>query len=366
MTDRPAEPITLADYDYELPDDRIAQEPVEPRDSARLLVVPRNGGAVSHRHFRDLIDLLDAGDLLVVNQTRVTALRLFGERETGGAVETLLLRPALEWGEDAYEALVRPGRKIRVGDTIRFPQAALTATVVARADGGGRFLRFHAESGDVAELLERFGRTPLPPYIVASLTDPERYQTVYARTPGSAAAPTAGLHFTPRLLDELHARGIGVARVRLDVGLGTFRPVRVADAREHEMHQESFEVDADAAHAVNTCRGRVIAVGTTALRALETAAADAPTPLRVQAAIGDTRLFVYPGYRFRAVDGLITNFHQPHSTLLLLVAAFVGREQMRAAYGAAMEDGYRFLSFGDAMLAIGQQAAVGEDVTRYA
>jgi len=238
---------------------------------------------------------------------------------------------------------------------LAFADAGLTAQVLDRTDAGGRILRFStagADAEDVSARLERWGRVPLPPYITAPLADRARYQTVYARTPGSAAAPTAGLHFTPELMSRLEAKGIEFARVRLDVGLGTFRPVRVEDAREHDMHSEAFEVDAAAAAAVNACRGRVIAVGTTALRALESAAKSAMAGERVAAASGDTRLFVYPGFRFQAVDGLITNFHQPHSTLLLLVAAFVGRDQMREAYMTALREGYRFLSFGDAMIAI--------------
>jgi S-adenosylmethionine:tRNA ribosyltransferase-isomerase len=345
------EPLRMSDFDYELPDERIAQHPVEPRDSARLLIVPRGAGNLQHGAFRDIEGLLNPGDLLVVNETRVTALRLFGNRASGGALEVLLLRPAPERGGDAYEALVRPGRKIDVGDILHFDSAGLTATVLDRTPSAGRFLRFYAEDGNVAERLEQFGRVPLPPYITAPLENGERYQTVYARTPGSAAAPTAGLHFTPELMARVSAKGVGIARVRLDVGLGTFRPIRGDDIREHEMHREAFDVSPEAADAVNRCDGRVIAVGTTSLRALETAVQSAGPGERVCAVTGETQLFVYPGYRFRAVDGLITNFHQPHSTLLLLVAAFAGPDQMRAAYGAALAGGYRFLSFGDAMFA---------------
>ena len=347
--------VRLSDYDYDLPDDRIAQEPVEPRDAARLLVVPRGGGAVGHRVFRDLPDLLRPDDLLVVNETRVSAVRLLGERAGGGAAEALLLRPAPEWGDDAYEALVRPGRRIAEGDTLHFADAGLEGAVLARTANGGRILRFvttDAGGGDVAERLEARGRVPLPPYITAPLADKGRYQTVYARTPGSAAAPTAGLHFTPDLLARLAQMGVETARVRLDVGLGTFRPVRVDDVSAHEMHREGFAVSDEAADMVNRCRGRVVAVGTTSVRALETAAQSALPGHRVGAVEGDTQLFVLPGYTFRAVDALITNFHQPHSTLLLLVAAFVGGEAMRQAYQTALDEGYRFLSFGDAMIAL--------------
>jgi S-adenosylmethionine:tRNA ribosyltransferase-isomerase len=350
--------MQLSDYDYELPPERIAQEPVTPRDSSRLLCVPRGGGEITHRVFRELPDLLTADDLLVVNETRVSAVRLLGTREPGGgAVEALLLRPALERGADAYEALVRPGRKVREGDRLSFDEARLTAEVIGRAEGGGRFLRFTPimAGEDVAGLLEARGHVPLPPYITAPLTDKSRYQTVYAKTPGSAAAPTAGLHFTPELLAKIAAMGVMTARVRLDVGLGTFRPIRVENVAEHEMHGETFDVPQGTADAVNACRGRVIAVGTTTVRALETAAQEAAAQgcqSRVAALTGETRLFVIPGaHTFRAVDALITNFHQPHSTLLLLVAAFVGGEQMRRAYRTALQENYRFLSFGDAMFA---------------
>jgi S-adenosylmethionine:tRNA ribosyltransferase-isomerase len=343
--------LRLSDFDYELPEGRIAQEPAEPRDSARLLIVPRVAGEIRHQIFRDLTDLLAPGDLLVVNETRVTALRLLGTRASGGEVEALLLRPAIERGADVYEALVRPGRRVREGDRLMFAGGELVAEVLAPTSDGGRVLQISAAGGDVTKALEAFGRVPLPPYITAPLRDKGRYQTVYARTPGSAAAPTAGLHFTPELLSRLSAMGIAMTRVRLDVGLGTFRPIRTDDVLAHEMHSEAFEVPQATVDAVNGCRGRVVAVGTTALRALETAAQAAQPGQRIAPAAGETRLFIYPGYRFRAVDALLTNFHQPHSTLLLLVAAFVGREQMRTAYETALAESYRFLSFGDAMFA---------------
>ncbi len=365
----------LGDYDYVLPDERIAQEPVTPRDAARLLCVPRraNGvdaGGLTHRVFRELPELLQNGDLLVVNETRVTAVRLFGLRDGMTApTEALLLRPALEYdptGVTCYEALVRPGKKLPIGVRIVFEDAGLSAEVAARTESGGRILRFaplHMGDADVTELLEAHGRTPLPPYITAPLADKSRYQTVYAQTPGSAAAPTAGLHFTPDLLARLEASGVGVARIRLDVGLGTFRPVRVTNLAEHEMHREAFAVSVEAARAVNECRGRVVAVGTTSLRALETAGLEAEAQgsgARIVAMSGETQLFIRPGaHTFRAADALITNFHQPHSTLLLLVAAFAGRAQMRHAYQTALDAGYRFLSFGDAMFAF-----PGEDAAR--
>ena len=343
----------LADYDYELPPERIAQEPMEPRDASRLLIVPRKGGDLQHRRFADLPEFLEPGDLLVVNETRVSATRLIGVRESGGAVEVLTLRPAIEQGENAYEALIRPGRRIHTGDTLRFAEASLSAEVLGETPEGGRLLRFFAQDGgEVADLLETRGRVPLPPYITSPLRNRERYQTIYAKTPGSAAAPTAGLHFTPGLLAKIEEKGVGLAMVRLDVGLGTFRPIRVEDVRQHEMHAETFCVPEETAAAVNNAQGRVIAVGTTSLRALESAATPKGVSERIQPTEGDTRLFVYPGHEFRAADGLITNFHQPHSTLLLLVAAFVGTEQMRRAYATALKENYRFLSFGDAMLAL--------------
>ncbi len=357
----------LADVNYDLPDARIAQTPVSPRDASRLLVVRRHqpDAPIEHQIFRDLPDLLEAGDLLVVNETRVTALRLFGARQgTGGQIETLLLRPQPERGANTWACLVRPGRKIQIGDRLVFEGAdMLTADVLDRTEGGGRVLQFSligkagARDADVETALQTGGRVPLPPYITAPLADASRYQTVYAQTPGSAAAPTAGLHFTPELLARLEQKEIRTARVRLDVGLGTFRPLRSDNPAEHEMHREAFDVPVETADLVNTCRGRVIAVGTTSLRALETAglaAARNGESARVSAMNGDTDLFVYPGsgHTFRAVDGLITNFHQPHSTLLLLVAAFCGSETMRGAYQTALASDYRFLSFGDAMLAL--------------
>ncbi|MGC4042539.1 MAG: tRNA preQ1(34) S-adenosylmethionine ribosyltransferase-isomerase QueA [Armatimonas sp.] len=340
-------PVLLSDYDYELPDERIAQTPVEPRDSARLLCVDRATGSLTDRVFRELPTLLSPGDLLVLNETRVSAVRLFGTLPSGGELEALLLRPAIEKGENVYEALVRPGKKVREGVCLHFADAGLEAESIGVTESGGRFLRFFGD--DVAASLERTGRVPLPPYITETLTNPERYQTVYAKTPGSAAAPTAGLHFTPALLDQVQSMGVYIARVRLDVGLGTFRPVRVDDVTQHVMHSETFAVSAEAAEAVNACKGRVIAVGTTSLRALESAALQAEPGKRVAVCDGATDIFIYPGHEFKAVDGLITNFHQPHSTLLLLVGALLGRELIKNAYNRALANDYRFLSFGDAM-----------------
>lgn len=350
--------MRLSDFDYNLPEERIAQTPLEPRDSSRLLCVDRASGAWEHRVFRELPELLRAGDLLVLNETRVSALRLFGERPgTGGQLEVFLLRPAIEHGDSVFEALVRPGKRLLPGQRVQFPEVDLEAEALATTDSGGRLLRFVGE--DVLEKLATIGRVPLPPYITAPLINKERYQTVYAKTPGSAAAPTAGLHFTPELLEKLQAQGIELARLRLDVGIGTFRPIKTENIAEHVMHTETYAVPEETAAAVNQCRGRVIAVGTTALRALESAGrlageqgSGSGSGERVVAVEGETGIFITPGDTFRAVDGLITNFHQPRSSLLLLVAAFMGYASMRSAYEEALGKDYRFLSFGDAMLTV--------------
>ena len=360
----PSPVFDAGQVDYDLPEDRIAQTPLNPRDASRLLVVSRHN---LHTHpqnktFRDLPELLNPGDLLVLNETRVSALRLFGTRKNGGETEVLLLRPLPEHGANTWACLVRPGRKIQIGDRLDFAEARLWADVLDRTGDGGRVLQFGNADGlsddvQTEARLQTAGRVPLPPYITAPLADASRYQTVYAQTPGSAAAPTAGLHFTPELLAHLENNGVKTTRVRLDVGLGTFRPMRTDNPAEHEMHRETFCVPAEAERAVNACAGRVIAVGTTSLRALEAAglaAARDGNPGRVQASDAETDLFIYPGsgHIFRAADGLITNFHQPHSTLLLLVAAFCGVAPMKQAYQSALDNGYRFLSFGDAMIAI--------------
>ncbi len=342
--------MRLEEFDYHLPEERIAQIPMEPRDAARLLVVPKRGGEHRHAIFRDLADLLEPADLLVLNETRVSAVRVTGQRPNGAPLEALVLGPSLPHGPSAYEALVRPARSIRLGTRVGFAELECDADVVGTTEAGGRILSFREEPETVRQRLEKRGRTPLPPYIEREIEDAQRYQTVYARVPGSAAAPTAGLHFTPELLERIASKGVGISRIRLDVGLGTFRPIReTEDVRRHVMHEERFEVSQAAAHAVSTCKGRVIAVGTTSLRALESAAALSPPDMRIGAASGATGIFIHPGHTFRAVDGLVTNFHQPGSTLLLLVAALVGTERMRSLYGIALEERYRFLSFGDAM-----------------
>lgn len=339
--------MKLTEFDFLLPDELVAQRPVEPRDSSRLLVVRRTGGAFEHRHFRDLPAYFRPGDALVVNETRVLPARLIGEREsTGGAVEVLLLR---RLDRDRWEALVKPGKKARPGQRIRFGGGALTATVLERTEVGGRIIAFHCD-GIFEEVLERLGQMPLPPYIHERLEDPERYQTVYARERGSAAAPTAGLHFTPELLDRIQGMGVPVLKLLLHVGLGTFRPVQVDEIESHTMHSEFYTITPEMAAAANRVKaggGRLFAVGTTSVRLLETVTSPEG---EVRAGQGWTDIFIYPGHRFRAVDGIITNFHLPKSTLLMLVSAFAGRERILAAYDEAVRERYRFFSFGDAML----------------
>lgn len=336
-----------ANYDYELPPELIAQEPAEPRDSARLLVMPRHSGELVHARFRDLGRFLRAGDLLVANRSRVIPARLHGRTASGSPVELLLLRPA---GGEVWECLGRPGKRLRPGTRIHFGDEGLLAAEVTGATAEGwRLVALHAPQG-LEQALARLGELPLPPYIRGWHGDPERYQTVYADVAGSAAAPTAGLHFTPRLMDELRAQGIEFAYLTLHIGLDTFRPVRVERVDKHPMHAEYCEVPEETVAAVEATRargGRVVAVGTTSVRALESAAQAGLAPWQ-----GWTRLFIRPGYEFRVVDGLITNFHLPRSTLLMLVSALVGRQRLLDAYRVAIAAGYRFYSFGDAMLII--------------
>ncbi len=338
----------LNDFDYDLPESFIAQEPVEPRDSARLMVLHRATGEITHAVFRDIGRFLRPGDLLVANRTRVIPARLFARKvPTGGKVEILLLRreaPA-QW-----QALVR-GRGLVAGKRLAL-ENGLEAEIVAVLDGPLRRLRF---SRPLDDTLAHLGKVPLPPYIHRTLDDPERYQTIFAREAGSAAAPTAGLHFTDRLLAELQAQGIGFATVTLHVGLDTFAPVKEDDPREHKIHTEWCEVRPEVAEQINRTRasgGRIIAVGTTTVRTLETAAQHAAEGDVVAPWVGDTDLFILPGFRFRAVDAMITNFHLPKSTLLMLVSAFAGRERILHAYEIAKQEGYRFFSFGDAMLLV--------------
>jgi len=435
----------ISDFDYELPEELIAQTPIEPRDASRLLVVHRDNGILEHRHFWDIGDYLRPGDLLIANQSRVLPARLLGHRaETGGAVEVLLLAERPDLGRDYWETLVRPGRRLRKGSRIVFgnetvdnaemkQRANLQAEVLERTDAGGRIVRFTVDSGSfstrdgiaragaddvktgngntgagaksrtgaspvptlhesgnqlpsysrgiplrvpsgmggdasragvnsaptddaradvtVREMIEQLGRMPLPPYIHETLQDPERYQTVYARITGSAAAPTAGLHFTPHLLEQLREQGVRVGFVTLHVGLDTFRPIETEDVRDHKMHSEEIDLDAATAGLINETRragGRVVAVGTTAVRVLESVASFYEGGIK--AYHGATRLFIMPGYRFQVVDAMITNFHLPRSSLMLLVSAFASKALIEKAYQEAIRERYRFFSFGDAML----------------
>lgn len=339
--------MQLSDFDYHLPEELIAQHPAEVRDQSRLLVLGRETGAVSHRRFYDLPSYLVPGDTLVFNDTRVIPARLVGTKtDTGGKVEVFLLNRLTE---DRWETLVKPGRKLRPGATVSFGDD-LSGEILAVTDFGGRVVRF-SFNGIFEEVLDRLGETPLPPYIHEQLHDKERYQTVYSRERGSAAAPTAGLHFTDKLLSSLAENSINLAFLTLHVGLGTFRPVSAENILDHKMHREYYSIPPTAADIINRAKergGRIIAVGTTAVRTLETVAREG----RVESGSGWTDIFIYPGYRFKMVDALLTNFHLPKSTLLMLVSAFAGRENVLAAYREAVAERYRFFSFGDAMLII--------------
>ena len=337
--------MKLSDFMYDLPEERIAQTPVEPRDHSRLMVLHRDTDQIEHKHFYDVIDYLNPGDVLVINETRVIPARLFGERAGGGACEVLLLR---QLGPKRWETLVKPGKKLKPGAEITFGGGRLRAKIAETTDVGGRIVDFDCE-GTFEAALDELGEMPLPPYIHERLEDKERYQTVYAKQEGSAAAPTAGLHFTPELLERIREKGVDVVPVLLHVGLGTFRPVKTENVEEHEMHSEYFEVTAEAAARINAARergGRVVAVGTTSVRTLESAAENGV----LLAKRGETSIFIKPGYRFQMVDALITNFHLPGSTLVMLVSALYDREKILAAYEEAVRDEYRFFSFGDAML----------------
>lgn len=341
--------MKTSDFNYELPEELIAQEPLEDRASSRLLVLHKDTGEREHKHFREIKDYLRAGDCLVVNDTRVLPARLFGERAgTGAVIEVLLL---VRRDLDTWEVLVRPGRKARPGDRISFGGGKLTAEVLAVVEGGNRLIRFHYD-GVFESILDELGEMPLPPYITHKLEDKNRYQTVYAVHDGSAAAPTAGLHFTPELLEEIEGMGVKVAHVTLHVGLGTFRPVKVEDVLEHEMHSEYYVVEEGQAAIMNEAKrngGRIFAVGTTSTRTLESVADENGV---IQAKSGWTNIFIYPSYRFKAVDCLITNFHLPESTLIMLVSALAGRELVLETYAEAVQERYRFFSFGDAMLIV--------------
>lgn len=335
-----------SDFYFDLPTELIAQTPLEHRDESRLLCLDRPTGSVEHRRFYDLPVLLRDGDCLVVNDSRVLPARLFGKRPHGGAVEVVLLR---ERTDGLWECLTRPGRKTKIGTKLKFADGELSAEVVDEIAGGNRLLRFHYE-GLFLEVLERLGTMPLPPYIHEQLEDAERYQTIYSRVSGSAAAPTAGLHFTDELMRDIRRRGVKVAYVTLHVGLGTFRPVKTENIEDHEMHAEYCEIPQETEQAVNAAKRegrRVIAVGTTSCRTLESRAQDNGM---IAAYSGFTNAFIYPGYKFKCIDGLITNFHLPESTLIMLVSALAGREQVLNAYAQAISERYRFFSFGDAMI----------------
>ena len=337
--------MKTSDFNYDLPEELIAQTPLARRDGSRLMHLDRETGAVEHRHFFDLPEYLRPGDCLVLNDSRVLPARLIGKRETGGAVEVLLLR---DRGEGVWECLTRPGRKTQPGTKLSFGEGELSATVVDAIEDGNKLIKFHYE-GIFLEVLERLGKMPLPPYIKTELEDQERYQTVYSREVGSAAAPTAGLHFTPELLEKIAAMGVKVCYLTLHVGLGTFRPVKADNIEDHEMHSEYCIVPDETAKAVTETKkagGRIVCVGTTSCRTIESFANDDGT---LDPKSGWTDIFIYPGYRFKCMDALVTNFHLPESTLIMLVSAFAGREHVLAAYEEAVRERYRFFSFGDAM-----------------
>lgn len=338
--------MDLKDFNYDLPEELIAQDPLEDRSSSRLMVLHKDTGRIEHKIFRDIIDYLNPGDCLVINDTKVIPARLMGiKKDTGAAIEVLLLKRN---ADDVWECLVKPGKKARTGARIVFGEGLLVGEIVDVIEDGNRMIKFHYE-GIFEEILDKLGQMPLPPYITHKLQDKNRYQTVYAKNEGSAAAPTAGLHFTKELLEKIKEKGVNVVSITLHVGLGTFRPVKVDKIEEHHMHTETFNISKEAADTINRTRaagGRVIAVGTTSCRTLESAAADDGT---IPARSGDTDIFIYPGYKFKAIDCLITNFHLPESTLIMLVSALAGRDNIMNAYETAVKERYRFFSFGDAM-----------------
>lgn len=339
--------MKLNDFDFFLPEELIAQEPIQKRDMSRLMVLHRNTGEIEHKIFKDVIDYLNPGDCLVVNNTRVIPARLYGRREdTGGKIEVLLLKRT---EKDKWEVLVKPGKKAKEGTTIVFGNGELKAKILEHTDEGGRVIEF-IYTGIFEEVLDKLGEMPLPHYIKKKLDDKERYQTVYSKVEGSAAAPTAGLHFTKELLSDIEKKGVRIAYVTLHVGLGTFRPVKVEDIEKHHMHSEFYTIDEKTAEIINETKRagkRVIAVGTTSSRTLETIGNEQGV---VKAGSGWTDIFIYPGYRFKVVDCLITNFHLPKSSLIMLVSALAGRENILNAYAVAVKEKYRFFSFGDAML----------------
>ena len=339
--------MKLEEFDYNLPEELIAQVPIAKRDESRLMVLHRESKKVEHKTFKDVIDYLRPGDCLVRNNTKVIPARLYGKKETGANVEFVLLN---QIEGDIWESIVRPGNKLKPGTKVEFGDGLLKATILDIMDGGTRKVEFEYE-GIFNEILDEIGLMPLPPYIHESLKEKDRYQTVYAKYDGSAAAPTAGLHFTPELLKRIEEKGVKIANVTLHVGIGTFRPVKEENIEEHKMHTEHFYIKQEDVEKINETKkagGRVIAVGTTSCRVLETIASE-ETGL-VEATEGDTGIYIYPGYKFKCIDGLITNFHLPKSTLLMLVSALAGREFVLDAYNEAVKEKYRFFSFGDAML----------------
>lgn len=329
-------------FDYHLPESRIAQEPLSDRAASKLLWLHRDTGEVEHLAFRDVTRILQRGDLLVMNDTRVTALRLFGKKSTGAAIELLLLR---EIAPGTFEVLAKPGRRLMPGARLEMDEG-LRAEVVEHIGAGRKLIRFDDDT-ELQHKLSAAGKVPLPPYITKDLSDKERYQTVYAKVGGSAAAPTAGLHFTPEILQELSGRGVQTATVTLNVGLDTFRPISSGNLDEHVMHGETCSVSAETARAVGACKGRVVAVGTTSTRTLETFAVG---PRELRAGETESRLFIRPGYQFQVVDGMFTNFHMPRTTMLVMLSALAGRDNVMKAYEEALQNDYRFLSFGDSML----------------
>ncbi len=344
--------MTTKDFYYDLPPELIAQTPLTDRTASRLLVVNKKTGKLAHKHFYDIVDYLNSGDCLVMNNTRVIPARLYGSKEkSGGKIEFLLLKRI---GIDTWEVILKPGKKAKPGSRFEFGGGLLHAEVLSVAEDGKRIVKFEYD-GIWEELLDKLGEMPLPPYIKEKLTDKERYQTVYSKIEGSAAAPTAGLHFTKELLEKIKAKGVKLAYLTLHVGLGTFRPVSAERIEDHIMHTEYYEISAETAEIINSCRkngGRIIAVGTTSVRTLETVAEDTG---KIKAASGETNIFIYPGYKFKIVDCIITNFHLPESTLMMLVSAFAGKENIFNAYETAVKEKYRFFSFGDAMYLEGER-----------
>ena len=337
-----------SDFYFELPEELIAQHPAQKRDMSRLLCLGRKSGQIEHKHFYDVIDYLKPGDCLVLNNTKVLPARLYGIKKTGAKVEFLMLK---NLGDDRWEVITGPGRKAKEGDEFDFGDGILHANVEKVLDNGNRIAHFTYAGSNIYEVLDKIGEMPLPHYIKEKLTDNDRYQTVYAKDPGSAAAPTAGLHFTQELLEKIKEKGVDIAYVTLHVGIGTFRPVKTENIEEHKMHTEHYYIDAENAEKINKAKlsgNRVIAVGTTSCRTLESASSREDGT--VKECTGDTSIFIYPGYKFKCIDGLITNFHLPESTLIMLVSAFCGRENTLNAYKVAVENKYRFFSFGDAML----------------